>query len=486
MWKPFIKYAIFTLPLVLAVFVMTRFIDTGYSDANHQLAVVKPVDFDIQVHAIGTLDAAESQMISSEIKGDKGKIIFLIEDGTRVEKGDVLVRLDPTPYEADVKRFEAEVLGLEASVEASRQMLQWEKNQVEREIRSAEYNLKVAELELRKLIKGDGPLQLAQYQEDMQKALDDYERYVQYVAELQNLERTGYGRPTEIALAGRKVLDLRKKSESARTKYLNYKNHVMPLQEERASAAVENAEMEIDQMRKGGIFRIAKAVSTLKEIKGKLAMVQDSLAQARDDLSKTVLKSPISAIAILFETHREGQKRKPRVGDRVWQNQPLLYLPDISSMIVKTQVREIDLHKIILEQSCHIQVDAYPDILFQGEVTFVGILARGKGGNSSGEKYFQLTILVKDVDERLRPGMTARVTVMTAHVQGALSIPIQAVFNDSGRTYCFQYRSPHYTRTDISIGRRNEDWAEIVSGLQKGDRVSVIKPSPDMLFLPSS
>ncbi len=57
------------------------------------------------------------------------------------------------------------------------------------------------------------------------------------------------------------------------------------------------------------------------------------------------------------------------------QNQPLLYLPDISAMIVKTQVREIDLHKLVKNQECKVQVDAYPDSVLEGQVAFIGALA---------------------------------------------------------------------------------------------------------------
>ena len=64
-------------------------------------------------------------------------------------------------------------------------------------------------------------------------------------------------------------------------------------------------------------------------------------------------------------------------------------------MVVKTKVREIDLHKIFLGQHCLVTVDAYPEASFEGKVSFIGVLAEGRYESGSGEKYFQISIAVQ-------------------------------------------------------------------------------------------
>jgi len=66
-------------------------------------------------------------MVSSNIRGNKGKIISLVGDGSWVEKGDVLVRLDPSPFEKEVHRLQGKVDSLDAAVQASDQLVSWEK-----------------------------------------------------------------------------------------------------------------------------------------------------------------------------------------------------------------------------------------------------------------------------------------------------------------------------------------------------------------------
>jgi HlyD family secretion protein len=472
-----------SLVVLTAVLLSRCFVKSSHTGTGAQLVQVKKGDLDIQVQTVGVLDAARTHMVSSAIRGDKGKIIFLVKDGSLVAKDDVLVRLDPTPFETEVHRLGGEVRSLAASVESARQMLEWEKNQTEREIQTAQFNLKVSKLELRKLVEGEGPLQLAQYKGELDKAKEEFDRYQAYIMELGKLKDQGFSNPTEITLARQKVEQLGELYKTARQRYTSYKDHVLPTAIEAARAKADKAEMEMQQLEKGTAFKVARAGAVLDEVQGKLETTQASLQLALDELKKTTIEAPFGGIAILYETFRDGQKRKPRVGDLVWQNQPLLYLPDISTMIVNTQIREVDLHKVAVGQPCAVRVDAYPDRLIRGKVTLIGMLATERYEGSIGEKYFQLTVTLEGKNDRLRPGMTARITVESENAAGILYLPVHAVFNDGARTFCYcATEDGKFREQPVVVGRQNEDAVEIVSGLAQGDRVSLLKPPRDLIF----
>ena len=449
---------------------------SNHGNDNFQLTTVVPRSFDITVNSIGVLDAAKSHMISSTIRGDRGKIIYLIDDGDQVHRGDVLVKLDPAPFEEEVRRLESDVQTLEAAVAANEQMLEWEKSQVEREIRNAEYNLQVAKLDLARLREGEGPLKLASLKVEMSKVEEEYRRYLSYIKDLEDLGRKGFGNPREIASARQKCSELKQNFTTAENNFRVYRDHVLPSLVKTGEAKVQQTEMELGQLTKGGVFRIAKAKAAYDEVVGKLSIVRGRLVHAHQELKKTVIRAPSAGIAIHFEAYRDGSKRKPREGDSVLPNQPLVYLPDISAMIVKTQVREIDLHKIDIGQVCRVQVDAYPELVFDGEVSFVGALASELQRLGRGEKYFELAIALKEHNERLRPGMTSRVTILADSVTEQLAIPVQAVFEEGGATYCYRHRGGGFEKVGVITGRQNEDLVVIQSGLDPGDRISLIKP----------
>ncbi|MGD9209514.1 MAG: efflux RND transporter periplasmic adaptor subunit [Desulfobacteraceae bacterium] len=444
---------------------------------NLQVAKVMSGDLKVDLALVGSLDAARTHMVSSALKGDRGKIIYLVEDGTTVAKDDVLVRLDPTPFETEIHRLRGEVRGLEAAVESATHMVAWEKNQTERQIQSARYDMKVAKLELKRLVEGDGPLQLSQYKSDLDAAKEEYERYLAYEADLKKLKGQGFTNFNELTMARKKIKELKEKYQTARQRHDSYQKHVLPALVETARAKVERTAADIEQMKKGAGLKIAREAATLTEVQGKLETTRSGLKEAITELKKTVIRAPFGGITILYETFRDGQKRKPRVGDLVWQNQPLLYLPDISSMVVKSQVREVDLHKVEVGQFCSVRVDAYPQTLFKGKVTNIGILATERFESGLGEKYFQLMVTLTDENSRLRPGMTARINVDGKTATAILYVPVQAVFDNGAETFCYRLEKENlYRRKAVEIGRQNEDVVEIVEGLAAGETVSLLRP----------
>lgn len=466
--------------LIGCFFILVMFYATsrdGQQDVPLTQAV--PRSFEIQVTAIGVLDAAKSHMLSSEITGDVGKIISLVEDGRHVKEGDLLVKLDSAPFEEMIQQLESEATALESGVKAQQQVLEWEKNQIEKDIKAAEFNLQIAKLDLKRLTAGEGSLQISQYSVDASRAKQEYDKYIAYRNDLQQLKEKGFPNLSELEQAEDNISELKEKYQAAQNKLTSYKDHVFPALEQAAQAKVEKSDMDVIQTRNGGPFKIAKAIADLEETKGRLLSKQASLTQSRNELEKTTINAPSSGIAILFETFRDGEKRKPRIGDRVTRNQPILYLPDVSSMIVKTQIREIDLHKISLAQKALIQVDAYPSLQLEGQVNFIGSLATDMSSQGLGGKYFELTIAISQSKVSLRPGMTARVTIVADRIQDAISLPVSAVFQQNDQTFCYRSAGKRFERLPVQIGRQNQDFIEIRAGLNKDDMVSLIAPAGD-------
>lgn len=432
--------------------------------------------FSVLVEAVGELDAERSTVLFSQIRGDRGTIVSIISDGTMVKKDDVLVRLDPTSFEEEVTGLTAKVREWEAVVSANEQILEWEKVQSERETKTLEFDLRAARLDLIKLEKGEGPLELYRLEGAAQKAKQDWKEKEGYLVELKALEKRGYANIAEIAQTQNKVSEAKQAYEVAKRQHESYRDYVLPSLIENAHAQVARANMNLEQFKKGTGFKIGKAMAALRKAQQSLESTTSSLKTAQTELERTVIRAPIPGIAVLPEAFRGGQKRKPRIGDIVWQNQPLVYLPDISEMVVKTQIREIDLHKVGVGKSVMVIVDAYPDLRLPGEVQSIGVLAESRTESHTADKYFQVVASVREKDQRLRPGMTARVEIECANVENALSVPIHAVFNDQGRSYCYVDTQTSYEKREVSIGAQSEDWAQVLAGLKEGERVALSQP----------
>ncbi len=438
-------------------------------------AAVRP--FEVTIHAVGQLDAVNAVTIGSGLKGEV-KIVHLVEEGARVKTGDVLVRFDSRAFEEKAASLEASVEEWETVVNAHKQLFQWEENQAGREIKAAEFDVQVAQLERQKLQQGDGPLELARMEGEFIGKKTKYDELNAYIGDLKELEKKGYAYPVEISHSQKKMRRLQKEVDIARQKHQTYKNFFLPTAVQTARAKVQRAQMVVRQTRKGVGFKIGKAAADLKKARNELKKYTRELKNAGTQLQKTVIRSPQDGLAVMKENFRKGEYRKPRVGDTVFPNQAILFLPDISSMMAKVLIREVDLDKLGTGKKVNLRADAYPHITLTGHVAFIGALAeRRREIRAGGEKYFKVHVLVREKEERLRPGMTVRVEILvTGGPKQALTVPIHAVHERKGRQYVYVAGPRGFRERPVVVGMQNLEHAEILDGLRRGDRVCLAAP----------
>lgn len=468
------KIAIF-LGFILLCGIIALLMRTGQSVDERLMAKVEKRSIEIRLNSIGDLDAEKSHLIASELRGDSGKIVFLAQDGDWVKQGDIIIRFDRTPFEEAIKTLKGDIEIEKTMVNVAEQMLNSEKNQVERRVKVAEFEVASAGIELNKLEKGEGPLQLAQHQEAIEQARDEQTKYENFYNELKVLKSQGYGNDRELLQAEKKLVQYRKKFQIVESKFKSYSNYVFPAELEKCRAKVNQSNMELVMAKKEGGFQLGKAMADLSRAQQKVKNSQEKMALALNELEKTVVKAPTSGICILFESFFNSEKRKPRIGDTIWQNRPILYLPDISSFIVKTRAREIDLHKISKNQPVDIKIDAYPDSLLHGRIISIGALAEQSNGMGS-ERSFNMVVAVDGKDERLRPGMTASLSVLSKRLNNILTVPTAAIYREKDSVYCYRQSGGGYAKTPIKIGEMNNSYVEIKSGLKEGDYVSMAVP----------
>jgi HlyD family secretion protein len=434
------------------------------------------MNFNVMVETIGSLDAERSTVVSSSIGGEKGTIIWLIDEGARVRAGDSLIRLDPTPFEEALTLATTRLAESEAVAESFTQAMGWETIQSERHIASAEFDLRIAELDLLKFEQGDGPLELSRLEAAVLEADQANKQFSGYLQDLQQLVDEGIITENELKQGQIKMNESLKTLTAAKQQLEIYRDYVFPSTLEKAMGRVSRAKLELEQTRKSNAFQIAKAQATLDQAMQQVKDVRSSKVRAEEALRSTTISAPIPGMVVYREEFRNGERRKPRIGDTVWQNQPLLYLPDISSMVVNTFIREVDVHKVQIGTTTSTQVDAFPDRSLEGRVASIGVLAEKGTSKGYGSKVFQLQIELQGETEHLRPGMTARSTIHAGSLQDVLCVPVSAIFIDNGAAFCYVKKSGGFVRTPVVLGSQNDSVIEIREGVYEGEHVALVAP----------
>ena len=113
-----------------------------------------------------------------------------------------------------------------------------------------------------------------------------------------------------------------------------------------------------------------------------------------------------------------------------------MQIADMSKMKVTVQVGEKDIAKIAVGQSANVTYPAFPDIVSQGTVTAIASVANSDAANSGGGSVtFNVDILIEAPDARLKPGMTAEVSVVTEQLDDVVMVPTMALMTEDGEHY---------------------------------------------------
>ncbi len=233
------------------------------------------------------------------------------------------------------------------------------------------------------------------------------------------------------------------------------------------SQFISRSEVEEAELR----FEIAKRV---------VEQTQANLKQAKDDLGKTRLISPIDGTVIALNKEEGEMALSSQL-----QTDVIMTLADLTRMEMVVEVDETDVSLVALEDTAKIEVDALPNISFKGTVTEIANKATTRGrSNQENVTIFEVKIQVTDENiHLLRSGMSATVDIETETHKDALYIPIQAITTrdlptngkdgSSNQQVVFVVENMKTTMIPVETGIMNETDVEITRGLKKGQVVVI-------------
>ena len=179
----------------------------------------------------------------------------------------------------------------------------------------------------------------------------------------------------------------------------------------------------------------ASAVSSAQR---NLASAQATLDQANAKAAERTVKAPSSGSIVELNAKVGATVTGGMVmgeGDTSGGKQ-CMQIADLSKMKVTVQVGEKDIAKIAVGQSANVTYPAFPDIVSQGTVTAIASVANSDAANGGGSNVtFNVDILIEAPDSRLKPGMTAEVSVVTEQLDDVVMVPTMALMTEDGEHY---------------------------------------------------
>ena len=486
----------------------------------------KPVTRGMIVHTItekGELEAARNTEVVCKVRSSgRGNTVastikWVIDDGSRVKKGDLLMLLDDAGIVDQIKNQEIVVAGARDSKVQADSQLDIIKSENESALSTAQNNVELARLDLEKYLKG----------ELEQKRKDVFGRITLKESEmLQSKDRMGWStrmvKKGYLSESQARVDEFKLRSSEIELDKLREENRVLnEFDSRRNELDLRNKlEQAIVAEKVARITAVAKEAQAAAKLQAALAVLYQELSKLedlREDLRNCRIYAPNEGMVVYYipETSRFGtgsQQSTIAVGEPVKEGQKLMRIPDLRKMLVRVKIHESMVRRLkedVMQRTGFtellygsqmttipswaklLRVELLPNLSeawaefdeevaeygspawiklaamekpMLGHVKSVSPVASSTDWMSSDVKVYQTLVSIDGTSDMLKPGMSAEVTIKIDERDHVLRLPVQAVLESNGQRFCYvKQPDSKIVKRHISSGLNNNNFIEIMS-----------------------
>jgi HlyD family secretion protein len=375
--------------------------------------VVKRGDLEMKVLVTGELKASHSEMLTAPpVGGGALQITHIVHTGAIVKQGEVVMEFDPTEQLYKVDQSRSELL------------------QAEQEITKAKADAAV--------VAAEDKVKLLKARFDVRRAELDVQK--------NELVSTIDARKNQLTLEGaQRVL----------------------------------AEIEQDVKSRSVSNEATIQLAQEKRNKAKLAM-----DQAQDNIKKMRVLAPMDGLVALeknadiFGGIMFGGMSLPeyREGDQVQPGRSVGQVIDPKGMELIAKVGELERNRIKEGQPVDFQLDAFPETTFHGIVKIVGASNTRMFWDDDSASKFEVSITLTSTDPRMRPGLTAHISINGDPQKNVMYVPRPAVFLKDNKRIVYVRNGSNFDAHEVKVQAENESRSAI-DGIPAGTEIALVDPT---------
>jgi hypothetical protein len=236
-----------------------------------------------------------------------------------------------------------------------------------------------------------------------------------------------------------------------------------------AQISLDKATRAYEQAQKNYNLKVEQSRADMTEVSINLAKSKRRKEEMESVLKNFDIKAPSSGM-VIYRREWSGQKRTVGSEINTW-DLTVAELPDLSTLVSRTYVNEIDISKIKVGQKVKIGVDAFPEKAYTGAITEVANI--GEQLPNADAKVFEVMIELYEKDPILRPSMTTSNKIITLEFPDVLFIPLETVHTNDSLSFVYTRKG---TKKVILLGESNENSIIVEKGLEVGDEIYISVP----------
>ena len=461
---------------------------------------VKRGPLTISLRRTGVIHHRDKVIVRSKLVG-KSTVIWLIDEGERVDANDLLLEMDPTAFEQSKEAQDILVVRMEAWVVNAEGVLAFKKNAAEAAIEDAKLAIALAELDLKKYLgadlkdyskadptpedKGEYPKLFQQARGAITIAREQLKRAEERVVWSTGLEKDGYLTRTELQadILARKKAELDLSSAQSSLAVLRKYTYAHKLAElQNALLTAQRALQPVERKAAADIKQAeANLAANRQELKRQLARQAKYAAQ----IENCKVRAPVAGQVVYATTTSQRwreQSEQLRKGSDVWERKELFHMPNADRrMMAIIQVPQAceplltdpddgSLSKL----PARVTIAGTKDKYFPGTVARIDPLPYHEWIQSI--KVFNVEVHFDDVYPDLRPGYTCRVEIVVDRYEDVISVPLQTVQLVRGKPTVYVRTPAGPAPREVEVGMDNNRLVHVKNGLKEGEHVLLAPP----------
>jgi HlyD family secretion protein len=244
-----------------------------------------------------------------------------------------------------------------------------------------------------------------------------------------------------------------------------------PSIQKKAAMDLDKAKRKLDQDIKAYDLKKKQEENRVERRYISYRQITERAQKLQELFSQLEISAPKAGIVTYFkfpwgEIIKTGSKVGP-------YNSTIATIPEMSNLISRTYINEIDISKVKIGQQVKLGIDAFPDKHFSGEVITVANI--GQALPNSDAKVFEVKIKISEKDKDLKPAMTTSNAIEAGTYADTLMVASDAVFENDSLKYVYLGKDDPVKQI-VWLGDENENYALIRKGLKAGDIVWLSEP----------
>lgn len=451
--------------------------ETTADDVETTLAVGRDLLITVKGEE-GQVEARNKEIIRSQVR-DRVEITWMIEEGSLVEVGDDLVKLDRITLDDKLDDQNQKLENARSTVTASTVNLNNTSSEGDSQIAQAELDVKFAELELRKYKEGEYPQQLKKAQASVEIARETYKRAASRAEWSAKLAEKGYITDSEAeadaAAATKAQLDL----EVAEGDLKVLETFTYQQQLARLESDLEQARDKLKRVTAKAAADEERARVQLRTDESNKQRIERELEAIQKDIDNTTITAPVAGRVVYAPQGNRWRRGEPlSKGSEVRQGQEIIHLPERGAMSVAIKIPEIHRDKVEVGMPAVVTHASLPGSGLEGRLAYIAEYADPQGFWNAGTSQYSALIHIDENEDvsMLRTGMNVDASIIVAYLEDVLAVPLQAVMLEGDEHVVYLPGDKEPERVVVETGMDNGSHVHVISGIDENTRVLLAPP----------